>query len=187
MPMESEKPTGPPTQHGGGSGSGVQRNDVASTGATQTTDEKPPEAPDVDMGAEDSCEAQVKRAKTIMDLEKCALGDQDDVYDEAPGASTNLSETTGENTTDEEVVAPEVTEEPNQLQTLGRPFRAPAVDKLMHRRCVYSLKTHESLDDRKVAKKSRTRAAEAVFTRCFVRDPKGGSASRHQNDPWQVR
>ena len=57
VPMESEKPTGPATQYGGSSGSGVQRNDAASAGAMQVADEKPPKAPDVEMGAADSCEA----------------------------------------------------------------------------------------------------------------------------------
>ena len=82
VPMESEKPTGPATQHGGSSGSGVQGNDASRTGAAQAADEKPPEAPDVEMGAEDSCEAQVKRAKMIMGLEICVLEAQNDVYDE---------------------------------------------------------------------------------------------------------
>ena len=82
VPMESEKPTGPATQNGGSSGSGVQRNDVASSGAMQTADEKPPEVPDVEMDAKDSCEAQVKRTKTIMGLDECVLEAQDDVYDE---------------------------------------------------------------------------------------------------------
>ena len=39
----------------------------------QAADEKPLEAPDVEMGAEDSCEAQVKRATTIMRLEVLLL------------------------------------------------------------------------------------------------------------------
>ena len=52
VPMESEKPTGQATQHAGSSGS-------PSTGATQAADEKPPEAPDVEMGTEDPCEAKV--------------------------------------------------------------------------------------------------------------------------------
>ena len=56
------------------------------------------------------CEAQVKRAKTIMGLEICVLEAQDDVYDETPGTSTNPAETSGENATDEDVVTPEVTE-----------------------------------------------------------------------------
>ena len=60
VPMESEKPTGPATQHGGRSGSGVQRNDVASPVVTRSTDEKLLEVPDVEMDAEASCEAQVK-------------------------------------------------------------------------------------------------------------------------------
>ena len=100
VPMESEKPTGPATQHGGSSGSGVQRNDATSTGAMQAADEKPPEAPDVEMGAEDPCEAQVKRAKTIMGLEICVLEALDDVYDGSPGTPTNPAETSGDEATD---------------------------------------------------------------------------------------
>ena len=95
---------------------------------------KPREAPEFEMGAEDSGEVQVKRAKTIMGLEICVLEAQDDVYDEALGAPTNVAETSGENTTDDEdAVAPEVTEELNRLKTLDRPYRAPTVDKLMPR------------------------------------------------------
>ena len=150
-PMELEKPTGPATQHGGSIGSGVLRNDVASTGAMQTADEKSLEAPDVDMGAQDSCEAQVKRAKTIMGQEICGLEAQDNVYDEAPGAPTNLAETSGENTADEDVVAPEVTEELNRVKKLGRPYRSPTVHESMPPKSVYSQKTNEWLDDRMVA------------------------------------
>ena len=83
VPMESEKPTGPSTQHGGSSGSGVQRSDVASSVVTRPADEKLPEELDVEMDAEDSCEAQVKRAKTIMGLDVCVLEAQDDVCNEA--------------------------------------------------------------------------------------------------------
>ena len=54
VPMESEKPTGPATQHGGSS---VHRNDVDSHVVTRAADEKLPEVPDVEMDAEDSCEA----------------------------------------------------------------------------------------------------------------------------------
>ena len=136
VPTESEKPTGPATQCGRSSGSGVQRNDAASTGATQAADEKPPDAPDVEMGAEDSCEAQVKRAKTIMGLEIRVLEAQDDVYDETPGTPTNPAETSAENAADEDVVAPEVTKEVNRLKTLGRAHKAPSVDELMPLRYV---------------------------------------------------
>ena len=38
--IESEKPTGPATQYGGSSGSGVQRDDATSTGATQAADSR---------------------------------------------------------------------------------------------------------------------------------------------------
>ena len=71
VPMELEKPTGPAVQHGGSSGSGVQRNDATSIGATRFDDEKLPEVPDVEMFAEEQCAAKVKRAKTIMGLEMC--------------------------------------------------------------------------------------------------------------------
>ena len=128
-PTESEKPTGPATQYRGSRGSGVQRNDAPSIGAMQAADEKPPEAPDVEMGAEDSCEAQVG-------LDICMLEAQDDVYDETPGTPTNPAETSGENATDEDVVAPEVTEELNRLKTLGRAHKAPSVDELMSLRYV---------------------------------------------------
>ena len=78
-----------------------------------------PAPPDAEMGAEDSCEAQVKRAKTIMGLEICVLEAPDDVCDKTPGMPTNPAETSGENATDEEedVVAPEVTEEPQSCET----------------------------------------------------------------------
>ena len=104
----------------GSSGSGVQRNDASSTGAVQAADEKPPGAPDVEMGAGDSFEAQVKRAKTIKGLDMCVLEAQDDVYDETLETPTNLAETTGENATDEDAAAPEVTEELNRLNTLAQ-------------------------------------------------------------------
>ena len=115
VPMESEKPTGPATQHGGSSGSGVQRNDVTSTVPTRPADEKLLEVLDVEMDAGDSCEAQVKRAKTFMGLDICVLEAQDDVYDDAAGVPTNLAEMSGETTTDEDVLAPEVTVELNRL------------------------------------------------------------------------
>ena len=57
----------------------------------------------------------------------------------------------GEATTDEDFVAPEVTEELNRLKMLGRPYRAPTVDELMPRGHVYSQKTNERLNDRMVA------------------------------------
>ena len=72
-------------------------------------DEKPLEAPDVEMGAEDSCEAQVNRAKTIMGVEICVLEAHHDVH-ETPRTLTKRAETSGENATHEDVVAPEVTE-----------------------------------------------------------------------------
>ena len=63
---------------------------------------------------------------------------QDDVYDETPGAPTNPAETSGENATDEDVVAPEVTEELNRLKTLIRGYKDPSVHHLMPLRYVYS-------------------------------------------------
>ena len=117
---------------------------------TQAADEKPREAPDVEMGVEDSCEAQVKRSKTIVGLEMCVLEAQDDVYDETTGTPTNPAENSGENATDEDV-APEVTEELNRLETLGRAYKALSVDDLMPLRYVYSQKTNELLDHRMVA------------------------------------
>ena len=96
------------------------------------------------MNAEDPCAAQVKRAKTTMGLEMCVLEALDDVFDEPPG-------TPGENETDEDVVSPEVTEELNRLETLGRPYTARSVDEQMPRTFVYSQKTNEQLDKRMVA------------------------------------
>ena len=110
-----------------------------------------------------------------------------EVYDETTGTPTNLAETPGENATDENVVAPEATEELNRLKTLEIVYKAPSVDELLPLRYVYSQKTNERLDDRMVAKRWRTRAFNATFTECSVRDPKDGSASRHQDGSWQVR
>ena len=84
-----------------------------------------PAAPDVEMGAEDSCEAQVKRAKTIMGLDIRVLEAQDDVYDETLGTPTNPAKTSGENATDEDIVAPEVTEELNRLKNAGQSLQSP--------------------------------------------------------------
>ena len=105
-----------------------------------------PPAPDVEMGAEDPCEAQVKRAKTITFLEMCVLKAQDNVYDETPGTPTNPAETAGEDAIDEDVVAPEVTEELNRLKKLSRAYKAPSVDELIPLR-----DANERLDDRMVA------------------------------------
>ena len=52
-------------------------SETISTGTTRVADETPPEAPDVEMGAEEPCEAQVKRAKTIMGEEMCVLEAQE--------------------------------------------------------------------------------------------------------------
>ena len=150
VPMELEKPTGL-VHHGGSSGSGIQRDDAARTGATRNADARPLEATDVEMNAEDPCAAQVKRAKTIMGLEMCVLEALDDVFDEPPETLTNLAGTPGENQTDEDVVSPEVTEELNRLKMLGRLYTAPSVDELMPRTFVYSQKTNEQLDKRMVA------------------------------------
>ena len=139
--MGSEKPTGPATQHGGSSGSGVQRNDAASPVVTRSADEELPEGPDIVTDAEDSCEAQVKRARTIIGLDVCVLEAPDDVYDEAVGITTNLTEMCGECAADEDVAAPEVTEELNRLKTFGRSYRETIVDETMRRGHVYSQKT----------------------------------------------
>ena len=60
-----------------------------------------------------------------MGLDVCALEAQDDVYDEAAGTPTNLAAMSGVNTTDEDIVTPEVTKELNRLKLLGRPYRDP--------------------------------------------------------------
>ena len=81
---------------------------------------------------------------------KCQAGKdaQDDVYDETLGTLSNLDETSGENATDDDIVAPEVTEGLNRLGTLGRIYRAPSVDQLMPLKYVYRQKTNEPLDER---------------------------------------
>ena len=94
---------------------------------------------------------QVKRSKTIIGLEICVLEAQDDVYDETPRTPTNLAETSGENATDDDIVAPEVTEKLNRLKTLGRIYIAPSVDQLRPLMYVYSQRTNDPLDDRMVA------------------------------------
>ena len=86
-----------------------------------------------------------------MGLDVCVLEAQDDVYDDSAGTPTNLAGMFGVNTTDEDVVAPEVTEELNRLKVLGRPYTAPTVDELMPRGLVYSQRTNEHLDDRMVS------------------------------------
>ena len=183
--METEKPTGPVVKHWGSSGSGVRRNDTDNAGEMRPLDENPRVAPDVEISAEDSCEAQVKRAKTSMGLEICVLEAQDDEATETP---TNLAETSGEDVTEEDVVAPEVTEELNRLTALGRPYRAPTVDELMPKVYVYSQKTNERLDDRMVAE-GRERELSTLCSQdaCTVRGPEDSTSPKHQNGPWQVR
>ena len=127
------------------------RGGRTTTKAVTCSVKKPLDASDVEKGVEDSCEAQVKRAKTIMDLEICVLGAQGDIHDETPGTLTNPAETSGENATDEDVVAPEVTEDLNRLKTLGRAHKALSVDEPMPLRYLNSQKTNERLDDRMVA------------------------------------
>ena len=138
--------------------------------AMRTADEKPPEVPDVEVDAEDSCETQVKRAKTIMGLEVCVLEAQDDVYDDVPGAPTNLVETSGKSTTDEDVLSREVTEEVHRLKTLVRPYSAPTVDELMSRGHVHSQKTNERLDDRMVAEGRERELSTLCSQNSFVPD-----------------
>ena len=130
-PMGSEKPTGPATPHGGSSGSGVQRNNAASSVVTRSAGEELPEVSDIVMDVEDSCEAQVKRARTIMGLHVCVLEALDDVHDEAAGITTNLTEMCEEYAADEYVAAPEVTEELSRLKTFGGSYREPIVDEAM--------------------------------------------------------
>ena len=138
---DQRKLTGPATQHGGSSGSDVQRNDAASSVVTRSADEELPEGLDIVMDVEDSCEAQVKRARTIIGLNVCVLEATDDVYDKAAGITTNLTVTCGEYAADEYVAAPEVTEELCRLKTFGGSHREPIVDEAMPRGHVYSQKT----------------------------------------------
>ena len=155
---------GPAVQHGCSSWSGAKRNDATSVAATRFVVGKLPAVPDVEMGAEEPCTAQVKRSKTIMGLEICVLKAQDDVYDETPGTPTNLAETSGENATDDDIVAPEVTEKLNRLKTLGRIYIAPSVDQLRPLRYVYSQRTNDPLDDRMVAESRKRETALRLGT-----------------------
>ena len=63
----------------------------------------------------------------------CVLEAHDDVYDETLGTPMNPAETSGENATDEDVVALEVTQKMNRLKTLGTALKAPSDDELMLR------------------------------------------------------
>ena len=65
----------------------------------------------------------------------------DDVYDEAAGIATNLTETCGEYAANEDFAAPEVTEELNRLKTFRRSYREPIIDETMPRGHVYSQMT----------------------------------------------
>ena len=150
-PPDERTATRPATQCGGSSGSGVQQDDVTSDTVMQTADKKLPEVPDVVMDGGDSCEAQLKRAKTIMGLEVRVLEAQHDVYDDTTEELTNLAETSGENVTDEDAVSTEVTGELDRLKALGRPYKAPTVEELMPRGPVHSQKTNEQLDARMAA------------------------------------
>ena len=122
---------------------------------------------DIAMDAEDSCEAQVKRARTIMGLDMCVLLARDDTYGEAAGTMTNLTETCGVSATGENVAAPEATYEPNQLKTFGGWRGEPTVDDTIPRGYVYSQKTEtvrgRLVDDMKNDRaKSRFVAAEVT-------------------------
>ena len=105
-------------------------------------------------------------------------------HDETPGTLTNPADTSGEKATDEDVVAPEVTEEHT---TLGRACTAPSVGQLMPLRELYSQKTNERLDDRMVAGGRERELSNLMFTGCAVRDPEDRFASRHQDGSWQIR
>ena len=123
-----------------------------------------------------------------MGLEICVLEAQDDVYDETAGTPTNPAETSGEKkATDEDVVAPEVTEELNRLKTLGRAHKTPSVDELLPLRYVYIQKTNERLDDRMVAEGRERELSTLCSQDALFAIPGDGFASRHQNGSWQVR
>ena len=101
-----------------------------------------------------------------------------------------LAETSGENATDEDVVAPEVTEELNRLKTLGRAYQAPSVNELMPLRYVYSQKANERLDDRVVAEGRERELYNVMFTGCAVRDLEGLCVPAPRSfvaGSWQVR
>ena len=75
-----------------------------------------------------------------------------------------------------------MTEELNRVKKLGRPYRSPTVHELMPPKCVYSQKINEWLDDRMVAEgRERELSTLCSHDAFIVRDPKDGTASRHQN------
>ena len=108
---------------------------------TQSADEELLEVPDIVMDTEESYEARIKQTRTIMGLDVCVLEAPDDGYNEAAGTTTNLTEKCGESATGEEVAAPGVTEEPNQLKTFGGMPGEPTVDDTIPRGYVHSQKT----------------------------------------------
>ena len=61
--------------------------------------------------------------RSCMGLETCVLEAQDDVHDKTLGTPTHPTENFGENATDEDIAAPEVTEELNRLKSLAEPTK----------------------------------------------------------------
>ena len=131
------------------------------------------------MDVEDSCEAQVKRARTIMGLDVCVLEALDDVHDEAAGITTNLTEMCEEYAADEYVAAPEVTEELSRLKTFGGSYREPIVDEAMPRGHVYSQRTEtvrgRLVDDMK-NDRDKSRFAAAKVARDVNHDVHAGTS-----------
>ena len=130
---------------------------------------------DIPMDAEDSCEAQVKRARTIMGLDMCVLLARDDTYGEAAGTMTNLTETCGVSATGENVAAPEATYEPNQLKTFGGWRGEPTVDDTIPRGYVYSQKTKRSVADSLKNDRAKSRFVAAEVTGDVMDDVHAGT------------
>ena len=91
------------------------------------TDNELPEVPDIATDGEDSREAQVSGARTIMDLDVCVPRGPDDDHVEAAGTTTNL------------------TKEPSRLDTSGM-LRESVVDEMMRRGQVCSRKADTVCD-----------------------------------------
>ena len=141
---------------------------------TRSADEELPEGPD-----KTRAKPRSKRARTIIGLDVCVLEAPDDVYDEAAGITTNLTETCGEYAADEDFAAPEVTEELNRLKTFGRSYRETIVDETMPRGHVYSQKTETvrgRLVDDMENDRDKSRFVAAKLARDVKHDVRAGTS-----------
>ena len=105
----------------------------------------------------------------------CVLEAPDAVHDEVAGITTNLTEMCGEYAADEDVAAPEVTEELNRLNTFGKPI----VDETMPRGHVYNQKTEtvrgRLVDDMK-NDRDKSRFVSAKLARDVKHDVRAGTS-----------